>query len=119
MIALFTKWFGDRLALPILIGLVIALIIFGLAAARCVHEWQGGQEAKQTTKSANAITNAAVDAIGTIENRSRADQAIDAATDQTRKDISNASDPSDVRRAVVNGLCSRPEYKRDPACTVR
>lgn len=112
--------FGARAAKLIVI-VAVALIIgaFVLFVAWHSHDPAPVEQAKQTTRSSEAVADAAQDAIATIGNRTATDAMVDAVTVNTVENIGNALDPFDVRDAVVAGVCSRAAHRNDPACAVR
>lgn len=112
--------FGERAA-RFIVALGVALIIgaFVLFIAWRSHDDTPSEQAKQTTRSSEAVADAAQDAIATIGKRTATDALIDDVTVDTVKEIENAVDPFDVRDAVVAGVCRNPAHRRDPACAVR
>lgn len=77
------------------------------------------EQAAQTTRSGEAISGAAQDAIETLEGRTVTEQNIDIAVEAATKEIDHAQDVDAVRAAVVRGLCQSPSHSDDPACIVR
>lgn len=115
----FVARFGERLGRILFVALVILalLLVFGIVRA-CAHKSEAPQ-AEQTTASGEAIANAAQDAISTIGNRTDAERAIDATVAEVKEDLGNATVPDDLRARVAPFVCLRPEYRNDPACTLR
>lgn len=110
---------GERFARPVFYGLIVAAIfVAGFTVARCTKRPDTSQ-AEQTSKSGDAIANAAASAIETIGNRTVSDVAVDRATVQATKGIDDAQDVDAVRRAVLDGVCNQAAHSRDPACAVR
>ena len=95
------------------IGLVIVLL------ATCHRDNGAGKQAEQTTRSGDAMSNAAANAIDTLQNRTATDDTINAATDNAMKEIGNAQSPDDVRSAVLAGVCASASHRSDPACRVQ
>ena len=95
---------------------VILLIIFGPGA--CSNR-QAVEQARQTTRSGEAISNAAAEAIADIGNTTANESVIDEAVANTQEGIANAQDPAAVRAAVVQRLCADPRHRLDPACRMR
>lgn len=112
--------FGERAA-RLIVAVLVALVIgaFVLFLARRSHDDTPAVQAQQTTRSADAVSNAARDAIETIGNRTATDAVVDQATMDTVENINNAIDPFSVRDAVIAGVCRNPAHRNDPACAVR
>lgn len=121
MIALLTRIVGPKLARPVAFGLLAALVLLMIfVVVRCQpRDTTAQQQAQQTTRSSDAIADAASGAIATIENRTITDADIDAATDAAVEDIANAQDPVAVRSAVLDRVCRQASHRNDPACAVR
>ena len=96
-----------------------ALLALIFAVVSCRHDNGAGKQAEQTTRSGDAMSNAAANAIDTLQNRTATDDSINAATDNAMKEIGNAQSPDDVRSAVLAGVCASASHRSDPACRVQ
>ncbi|MCW2370205.1 hypothetical protein [Sphingobium sp. B11D3D] len=108
---------GSRLVPLALI--VIVAVLATLTIAKCT----GGKDrtaaqAQQTTRSAEAIANAAQAAIDQIGNQAATERAIETAIGQAQGEISNAQTVNDIRDHVLDRLCAKPSHRGDPACAL-
>lgn len=112
---------GARAAKPVLYVLAV-LIALGLVftLARCTRPDNAVvEQATQTTRSGEAIANAAGAAVLTIDNRAVTERDIDTATAVITENIDNAQNYDAVRAAVVAGVCRQASHRNDPACAMR
>jgi len=119
MIGLIATLVGEKLARPVFFGLLAILALIVLSIGYCsLHrsDDSAAKQAEQTSRSGEAISNAAGIAIETIGNRTATDDTIDAATENATKSIDNAQSVDDVRAAVLAGVCGQPSHRDDPAC---
>ena len=119
MMGTLTSLVGPRLAKPLLWMLLVLLSILLLSAGHCALRGGQANQAKQTTKSSEALADAAKGAVSDISNQTKAETATDAAVAAVKEEIGNASDPAAIRSAVARDICVRREYHNDPACAVR
>lgn len=100
-----------------------AVLLLGLVflVGRCTGDDSDAVEAQaeQTTRSSEAIADAADDAIQMLEDRTATEDAIDQIVSQTVENIDGAQDADAVRAAVLAGVCSQPSHRNDPACSTR
>lgn len=117
----FVSIVGERAAKPFAIGSAIILIVGAtLLLSHCLGGNHAAErQAEQTSASGSAIAAAGANAVETVTNRASSDRAADIATEQTNKEIANASDPDAQRRALLRRLCQKPSHRLDPACGVR
>ncbi len=103
--------------LIIILGVILAVCAFGVA--RCI--WKGGaaQQAEQTTKSGEALADAAENAVETVTNAHAREASIDTIVEEAAKEIDNAPSPEAARAATLRAVCVLEEYRLDPACTVQ
>ncbi len=120
MIEFITRLGASRYWYPALGG-VLALLLFGLimTVKACGVDRTAERQAEQTTKSGQAITAAASDAIQIIGDRAASDKTIDAAVNDATKGIHDAKSVDDIRRAVIDGVCGQAAHRNDPACRMR
>lgn len=123
MTALFIRWFGPtvgRIAFYIFLAILIAmLLLIGRCSYEAVFKSGKAAQAEQTTRSADALSNAAEHAVETVIQSSGRDASIDEVVIRASKDIDNAQDPVAARDAVINSVCDLAEYNNDPACKLR
>lgn len=101
-------------------GLVIFIGVLILITAKCGRiDHTAERQAEQTTRSGEAITAAATDAIQIIGDRAASDRTVDDAVTTAMKGIDDAKSVDDIRRAVVSSLCQQAAHSGDPACRVR
>jgi len=110
---------GEKATKPMFwaFAILLALILFSIGY--CSLRDGAADQAEQTTRSSDAIANAAQGAVADIMIQTKAETAIDAAAAAAKEEIGNAQDPDAIRAAVARNVCLRPEYRSDPACTVR
>ena len=107
---------------PVWIGAaVLALLgsVFVLGRCSAGDGSDAGEQARQTTRSGEAIAGAAQDAISTLEGREATEKEIDRAVADATKEIDNAKDAAAVRDAVLDALCVQDSHRDDPACVMR
>lgn len=116
-----SKLVGERAARIVAFAIVVlvTLAIIALVVRCSPRDDTAQRQADQTTRSSDAIAGAAANAIETIDNRTVTEADVDAAVDQTVKDIQNAPNDDAVRAAVLAGVCGQASHRNDPACTVR
>lgn len=107
----------SRVKLYIAIGALVAIL--AILFIIWVRKPEPDEQMKQDVKSAEAISNAAQGAIATIGNRTATDAVIDEATDRALRNINDAQDILDMRRAVLDGVCGQASHRDDPACDMR
>jgi len=119
MIVWLTGLVGRKLAVPVLIGagLLLALALFGLV--RSCSADRVTEQAEQTSRSGEAIADAAQNAVATVVNANEREASVDAIVAQAAKEIDNAPDPATARAATLRAVCLLAEYRNDPACRVR
>ena len=116
MIAILTSLVGPKLAKPVLYALIALLAVAVLSVGYCSLNNRAAQQAKQTTRSSEAIADAAEQAVGVVINSNARDTSVDAVVTQAAKDIDNAPDDATRRAAALAAVCSLPEYSRDSRC---
>ena len=110
---------GEKAAKPVLCGAIALLGLAVLSVGYCSLRADSADQAEQTSRSGDAMANAAQGAVADIMTQTKAETAIDAATAATKEEIGDAQDPAAIRAAVARNVCLRPEYRSDPACAVR
>jgi hypothetical protein len=87
----------------------------------CKDNRQEAAQAKHETLTAGAYTEAAKEAVETIEARSGEEAELKEVVAEAAKDIANAegSDqaiPPAARDAALRGACRLPDYRDEPTC---
>lgn len=101
-----------KVGIPVLA--IIAILV--LIAALWPEDRTAEQQAIQTTRSAEAISKAAENAIKTIGDQVATEERIDAAVTQAAQEIDVATTGEAVRSVVVQRLCEQPSHRNDAAC---
>jgi hypothetical protein len=112
------KLFESRWWYPA-IGLVVALVLLAviLSVGSCGR--RSAPQIAQSAAGAQAANAAGAAAVQTASSVAAAEASSDEATRLTVKEIDNAQNPDDVRRAVLDRLCKQPSHRLDAACRVR
>lgn len=116
----FLEWFqkGERglFAGVFLVIAVVAALLF--LTARCDGD-DGSEQVEHSKASAEAISDAAKNAIEVVQTQAATEANINAAVEMTKGEIKDAKSVEAIRASVVAGLCGRPAFANDPACRVR
>lgn len=112
---------GPRAVRGIIVGVVVFLVwgVLIVVYHTMIRRDDPKHQVNQTTASAEAIANAATNAVETVTGRMTANQEIDAATAIAMREIENAEDSDAVRAAVIAAVCLRQTNRDDPACQLR
>lgn len=119
MIALISSLVGPKLAKPVFYGILMLLAVAVLSIGYCSLKRGEAGQAKQTTRSSEAIADAAENAVAVVINANGREASVDAVVAQAEKEIDNAPDPAVRRAAALRAVCGLPEYRKDPACAVQ
>ena len=114
-----TSIVGAKAAKPVMWCIIVLLAIAVLSVGYCTLKGGERDQARQTTKSSEALADAAKGAVSDISNQTKAETAVDAAVATVKEEVGNAVDPAAIRSAVARDVCLRREYRNDPACAVR
>lgn len=104
-----------KIALPVLALVSIMLIV----AALWPEDKTAQEQAVQTTRSAEAISQAAEQAIERIGDNVATEEKITAESRQAAEEIDSAQNSEAIREAVLKALCPRASHANDPACATR
>lgn len=110
---------GEKAAKPVMWGAIALMVLAVFSIGYCSLRDDAVDQAEQTSRSGDAMANAAQGAVADIMTQTKAETAIDAAVAATKEEIGDAQDPAAIRAAVARDVCVRPEYRSDPACAVR
>jgi len=110
---------GANAARIIMFVLIVILVLLVMVAmVRCSHN-SVDENIEHTAISADAMANAAMSAVATIENHQAAEVEADRAVAATQGNVTNAQSPDAIRSAVIDGVCRSASHRNDPACKVR
>lgn len=99
-----------------LIGLaIVALLGTVFLLGRCGNDNEVAQ-VEQSVASAEAVSEAATDAIETIGENVATAGAVTRAAELAVVNIDDAVSVAEVRNAVIIGVCSQHSHRNDPAC---
>lgn len=108
--------FIDKNMRWIMAGLGILIVIsLALSLSQC-NDHGESEQVKQSKASAEAISEAAKNAIEVVQTQQANEQTINDAVEQTKGDIKDAKSVEAIRASVIAGLCSRPSFQHDPSC---
>ena len=117
MIGIVSGFFGRRVVqLALIVLVVLALVI---TVRSCTGNRQKAEQGKQDSRNAAATAETAKDAAKTVIDQAREEASIDDLVDQTQKEIDDAKDEKDSRRAAVRAICGLPEYRDHAACKLQ
>lgn len=119
MIALIASLVGPKLAKPVFYGVLALLAVAILSVGYCSLKRGATEQAEQTTKSSEALADAAEQAVAVVVNANDREASVDAVVAQAEKEIDNAPNPAARRAATVRAVCLLAEYREDPACAVQ
>ncbi|MET0376402.1 MAG: hypothetical protein ABW128_19370 [Rhizorhabdus sp.] len=103
-----------KVGIPVLA--IIAILV--LIAALWPEDRTAEQQAIQTTRSAEAISKAAGNAIETIGDQVATEDRINVAVTQAAEEIDSAETADAVRDVVLERLCGTPAHINDAACAM-
>jgi len=116
MIALLAGVVGQKWAKPVMWVLIVTALLSTLGIAKCTYDNRVAEQAKQTERSSEAISDAAADAIAVVTNRADADADIDNVVSAAAKEIDDAPNATVAYDAALRAACLLPAYNRDPSC---
>ncbi|RIV87513.1 hypothetical protein [Aurantiacibacter zhengii] len=110
---------ASALGRVVMVALVVGLVLVTLN--QCQNARRAGQQANLNEKQAEAVSDSAADAIGTVGAVSGRQQDSDDLTRSNADAIDQAEGASDavnpsVHGAGLDGLCRRAAYRSDPRC---
>lgn len=114
----------ERLGAKVIAGIIAAAIAV-LVVWAAFHFWQKSRsqaaQSRVERSQAQAASNSAADAVGTVARSGEASAASEELTRQNERDIrdaegANASVNPAVRDAGLTALCKRQAYRDDPRC---
>lgn len=103
------------MAARIMAALMLLLLVLG-APQYCQHRRHASAQLKQHSRSDKALAEIAKEAADTVIRHAETGAKIDDLVDQTVKEITNAHDYQESRRAAVRAICQLPDYRDDPGC---
>jgi Tfp pilus assembly protein PilV len=106
----------------VLVAAILLVSLFGLR--QCQERRSQAAQSRLERSQAEAASNSAADAIGTVSNSAASERASEDLTRTNDKEIRNAQGADERVGAGVNAagraaLCRREAYKNDPRCVKR
>ncbi len=103
------------------VGLIALVLVTGLLIKSCDKRRSAAAQARVERSQAEAASNSAADAIGTVVRSGEASAASEELTRSNEKEIRNADGANDkvkpgVRDAGLASLCRRPSYRDSERC---
>lgn len=117
---LFGYELGVRVIVLTLIGLMlVAAVVFG--TSQCQKRRSEAAQGRVERSQAEAASNSAADAIGTVQASGESAAASEEMTRSNEREIRNAEGANQgvnpgVRNAGLRSLCRRPAYRNDQRC---
>lgn len=107
--------------LAIIVGVIALILIAGFTVRSCDKRRSQAAQSRMERSQADAASNSAADAIGTVARSGEAAAASEALTRSNEQKIraaqgSNAAVDPAARDAGISALCGRVAYKNDPRC---
>lgn len=102
---------------PAILAIVIAIVVLiGTIILLRSCQDDGGAQIEQSTKAAEAYSDAAAEAVNTVVSANDREASVDQVVTQATKEIDNAHDPDAARLAVIRATCRLRAYSRESAC---
>jgi biopolymer transport protein ExbB/TolQ len=116
--------FGRQIAgrlIAMVVGAILIIVLASFALAQCQKRRSEAAQSRVERSQAEAASNSAADAIGTVAASGKAEAASEELTRSNERDIRNAEGAGDsvkpaVRDAGIAALCRRKAYANDPRC---
>jgi FtsZ-interacting cell division protein ZipA len=111
---------GARL-IAIVIGVIALILIVGFTVRSCDSRHSKAAQTRVERSQAEAQSNSAADAIGTVQRSGESAAASEELTRSNEQQIRGAAGANDkinpaVRDAGIAALCRRQAYAHDPRC---
>lgn len=108
-------------AVAMIAGVLALVIAIAATLTYCQSQRSKGAQSRAERSQAEAASNSAADAIGTVAASGEASRASEDLTRSNEKDIRNAEGSNDAvnpasRDAGLRALCLRRAYRDDPRC---
>jgi predicted lipid-binding transport protein (Tim44 family) len=106
------------------IALVLLVLVVGFGVRSCDKRRSQAAQSRVEHSQAQAASNSAADAVGTVARSGEAESASEALTRSNEQQIRAAPGANDkvnpaVRDAGIAALCRRDAYRNDPRCKER
>lgn len=107
--------------IAIAVGVIVLIAVVGLTVRSCDARHSKAAQSRVDASQAQAASNSAADAIGTVAASGEAERASEDLTRSNEQQIRGAEGANDkvnpaVRDAGIAALCRRQAYKDDPRC---
>jgi hypothetical protein len=109
------------IAVAIFIAFIVGMMLFGVS--QCQKRRSEAAQSRVERSQAEAASNSAADAIGTVARSGETERASEDLTRSNDKEIRNAQGADErvgagVNAAGLRSLCRRAAYRDDPKCRV-
>jgi uncharacterized protein HemX len=109
------------IAVAIFIAFIVGMMLFGVS--QCQKRRSEAAQSRVERSQAEAASNSAADAIGTVARSGETERASEDLTRSNDKEIRNAQGADErvgagVNAAGLRALCLRHTYRNDPRCRV-
>jgi FtsZ-interacting cell division protein ZipA len=111
---------GARL-IAIVVGVIALVLVVGFTVRSCDSRHNKAAQSRVERSQAEAASNSAADAIGTVARSGESERASEDLTRSNEQQIRSAQGANDkvnpaVRDAGIAALCRRQTYRDDPKC---
>jgi FtsZ-interacting cell division protein ZipA len=111
---------GARL-IAIVVGVIALVLIVGFTVRSCDSRHNKAAQSRMERSQAEAASNSAADAIGTVARSGESERASEDLTRSNEQQIRSAQGANDkvnpaVRDAGIAALCRRQAYRDNPRC---
>lgn len=111
---------GARL-IAIVVGVIALVLVVGFTVRSCDQRRSKAAQSRVERSQAEAASNSAADAIGTVARSGESERASEDLTRSNEQQIRGAQGANDkvnpaVRDAGIAALCRRKAYATDPRC---
>jgi hypothetical protein len=109
--------------IAVIVGVILLLVLFGFGMTQCEKRRNAASQARVERSQAEAASNSAADAIGTVSAAGEREAASEGLTRDNERNIRAASGAdvrvnSGVNAAGLQALCRREAYKNSERCKI-
>jgi flagellar biosynthesis/type III secretory pathway M-ring protein FliF/YscJ len=109
--------------IAMVVAVIVLIVVAGLFVRSCDSRRSAASQARVERSQAEAASNSAADAIGTVARSGEAERASEDLTRTNDKEIRNAEGAdtrvgAGVNTAGLRSLCRRAAYRDNPRCRV-
>jgi hypothetical protein len=107
--------------IAIVVGVIVLVLVIGFTVRSCDSRHNKAAQSRVERGQAEAASNSAADAIGTVARSGESERASEDLTRSNEQQIRGAAGANDkvnpaVRDAGIAALCRREAYRNDPRC---